>query len=91
MRWSRTLALFAFFEFLSLSLPSSVHALPLPEEFELLVRGNKDTIKGSSKSYRNAARQSSTSFPIVNGVLTKVDHQGPHTPQKGQDAGMHYC
>ena len=81
MRWSFTLALFVF------SAISSVHALPLPEEFsELVVRG-KDNIKESSKKYREAASHSSTSFHTVNGALQQVHHQGPHTPKKGQDAG----
>jgi hypothetical protein len=87
MRWSLSLTLFVFFEFLVLSL-SGVHALPLPEDFELFARGptGKDSIKESSKNYRKSASHSSTSFHSVNGALTQFHHQAPHTPKKGQDA-----
>lgn len=88
MRWSFTLALFVFSELLAISLPS-VYALPLPEEFsELVVRGKDKELKDSSKAYRDSARKATTSFDKVNGALTQVHHQGPHTPKKGQDAGM---
>lgn len=88
MRWSLSLTLIVFFEFLVLSLPS-VHALPLPEDFELFARvpTGKDSIKDSSKKYRESASHSSTSFHTVNGALTQFHHQAPHTPKKGQDAG----
>jgi len=94
MRWSSTLTLFVI-EFLAISLPV-IHALPLPEDFELYARGPLDKGKGkakdlkeSSANYRDAARQSSTSYDHVGGALTPVNHQAPHTPQKGQDAGTH--
>ena len=81
MRWSFTLALFAFFAI------SSVRALPLPEEFsELVVRNNKE-LKESSKECRNNARKPTTRFDIIDGKMVQVHHQVPHTPQKGQDAG----
>ena len=81
MRWSFTLALFAF------SAISSVRALPLPEEFsELVVRNNKE-LKESSKEYRNNARKATTRFDIVDGKMVQVHHLAPHTPQKGQDPG----
>ena len=88
MRWSCTLTLFVI-EFLAVSLPA-IHALPLPEDLDLFTRGNDKKLKESSKKYRDAARQSSTSFDVVDGALTKVHHEAPHTPQKGQDAGTHY-
>ena len=90
MRWSFTLALFISSELLAISLPS-VYALPLPEEFsELVIRGKgkEKELKDSSKAYRDSARKATTSFDNVNGALTQVHHQGPHTPKKGQDAGM---
>ena len=112
MRWSCTLTLFVI-EFLAVSLPA-IHALPLPENLDLLTRGNDKKVKTSSRYhrdaarqssitggndkklkkssryYRNAARQSSTSFEMIDGILTKVHHDAPHTPKKGQDAGTHY-
>ena len=87
MRWSCTLTLFVI-EFLAVSLPA-IHALPLPEDLDLFTRGNDKKLKESSKNYRDAARQSSTSFDVVDGALTKARHEAPHTPQKGQDAGTH--
>ena len=82
MRWSFTLALFAF------SAISSVRALPLPEDYsELVIRGNDKELKDNSKAYRDNARKATTSFDTVGGKMTQVQHQAPHTPQKGQDAG----
>jgi hypothetical protein len=92
MRWSSTLTLFAI-EFLAISLPA-VHALPLPEDFDLVARNpqapkgkGKPKLKESSSNYRDAARQNPTSFDLVDGALTQVHHTDPHTPQKGQHAG----
>jgi len=88
MRWSSTLALFAI-EFLAISLPV-IHALPLPEDFDLVARnppkGKDKDLKDSSANYRDSARQSSTSFNQVGGALTPVQHTAPHTPEKGQHA-----
>jgi hypothetical protein len=82
MRWSFTLALFAF------SAISSIRALPLPEDYsELVIRGKDKELKDNSKAYRDNARKATTSFDTVGGKMTQVQHQAPHTPQKGQDAG----
>jgi hypothetical protein len=98
MRWSSTLTLVVI-EFLALSLPV-VHALPLPEDFDLYARnptgqgnskGKAKDIKDSSKNYRDNARQATTSFDHdATGALSQVHHTGPHTPQKGQDADHTY-
>jgi len=91
MRWSSTLTLFAI-EFLAISLPA-IHALPLPEDFDLVARnpgkgkGKGKQLKKSSSNYRDAARQNPTSFDLVgDGHLTQFQHTSPHTPQKGQHA-----
>lgn len=96
MRWSSAFTLIAI-EFLAISLPA-IHALPLPEDFELFARNPKNRkgkgkakeIKESSSNYRDSARQSSTSFDHIGGSFQQVHHTAPHTPQRGQDAGTHY-
>ena len=93
MRWSSTLTLFAI-GFLAISLPA-IHALPLPEDFDLVARnpqapkgkGKAKQLKESSAKYREAARLNPISFATVDGGLTQLHHTGPHTPQKGQHAG----
>jgi len=86
MRWSSTLILFVI-EFLAISLPA-IHALPLPQDFDLVARAppKGKELKESSSNYRDSARQSSTSFDQVGGALAPVQHTAPHTPEKGQHA-----